>query len=78
MTSRERVLAALNHKEPDKVPVDLGGTICTTISATANDKLKEFLNINKSGEIITHPMMDVVLPLPVILDLFEADRDFLL
>ncbi len=41
MTSRERVLAALNHKEPDKVPIDLGGTICSTISATANEKLKE-------------------------------------
>lgn len=73
MTSRERVMAALNHREPDKVPVDLGGTICSTISATANDRLKKFLNINKSGEIITHPMMDVVLPLPEILSLFEAD-----
>ena len=25
MTSRERVLAALNHQEPDRVPIDLGG-----------------------------------------------------
>lgn len=25
MTSRERVLAALNHTEPDRVPIDLGG-----------------------------------------------------
>ena len=25
MTSKERVLAALNHKEPDRVPVDFGG-----------------------------------------------------
>ena len=25
MTSRQRVLAALNHKEPDRVPIDLGG-----------------------------------------------------
>jgi len=29
MTSRERVLAALNHKEPDRVPLDLGcGRAC--------------------------------------------------
>ena len=73
MTSRERVLAALNHKEPDKVPIDLGGTICSTISATANEKLKKFMDIDKSGEIITHPFLDVVLPLPEILDLFETD-----
>lgn len=25
MTSRERLLAALNHQEPDRVPIDLGG-----------------------------------------------------
>ena len=31
MTSRERVLAALNHKEPDRVPIDFGGTAVTTI-----------------------------------------------
>ena len=26
MTSRERILAAINHKEPDYVPLDLGAT----------------------------------------------------
>jgi uroporphyrinogen-III decarboxylase len=29
MTSKERVLAALNHKEPDRVPVDFGATAVT-------------------------------------------------
>ena len=24
MTSRERMLAALNHEEPDQIPLDLG------------------------------------------------------
>ncbi len=31
MNSRERVLLALNHKEPDRVPFDLGGTMVTGI-----------------------------------------------
>jgi hypothetical protein len=35
MTSRQRVLAALEHREPDRVPVDLGGTIMTGIMAQA-------------------------------------------
>jgi hypothetical protein len=26
MTSRERVLAAIDHRQPDSVPVDLGAT----------------------------------------------------
>ena len=73
MTSRERVLASVNHKEPDKVPIDLGGTICTTLTATANEKLKQFLNIDKGGEIVTLPIIDVVLPLEEILTLFETD-----
>ena len=30
-TSRERILAALNHQEPDRVPIDFGGTAITTI-----------------------------------------------
>lgn len=73
MTSRERVLAAIDHKEPDKIPIDLGGTICTTITATANENIKKYMKIDKDGEIITHPLMDVVLPLPEILELFETD-----
>ena len=31
MNSRERVLSSLNHKEPDRVPFDLGGTVVTGI-----------------------------------------------
>jgi uroporphyrinogen decarboxylase len=73
MTSRERILAALNHSEPDKVPIDLGGTICTTLTATANKKLKNYLNITEGGEIVTLPIVDVVLPLDDILRLFETD-----
>ena len=35
MNSRERLLAALNHREPDRVPIDLGGTGTSTISVKA-------------------------------------------
>ncbi len=35
MTSRERVRAALEHREPDRVPVDLGGSIVTSITKAA-------------------------------------------
>ncbi|MGD9496187.1 MAG: uroporphyrinogen decarboxylase family protein [Armatimonadota bacterium] len=33
MTSRERVIAALEHREPDRVPLDLGASIVTGIHA---------------------------------------------
>jgi uroporphyrinogen decarboxylase len=32
MNSRERVITALNHEEPDRVPIDLGGTGISTIA----------------------------------------------
>ncbi len=39
MTSRERVLAAIAHREPDRVPVDLGSTPSSGISAIAYSRL---------------------------------------
>jgi hypothetical protein len=45
MTSRERVLKALNHQEPDRVPLDLGGTIVTSIAATTLDRLRRHLGL---------------------------------
>ena len=45
MNSRERLLVALNHHEPDRVPVDLGGTPTSTISVSALENLKSHLKI---------------------------------
>ena len=47
MTSRERVRLALNHKEPDRVPLDLGATEETGIHANTYYKLKQSLGIEK-------------------------------
>ncbi len=45
MTSRERILAALNHREPDRVPVDFSGHRSSGIAAVAYPKLREFLGL---------------------------------
>ena len=45
MTSRERVLTALDHREPDRVPLDLGGTFVTSIAATALHHLRRRLGL---------------------------------
>ncbi|MCP4751083.1 MAG: hypothetical protein GY866_09330, partial [Proteobacteria bacterium] len=45
MTSRERVYATLNHEEPDRVPIDFGGTFCSSINAVAYGRLKKHLGI---------------------------------
>jgi len=45
MTPRERVLAALEHKETDRVPVDLSGHRSSGIAAIAYPKLRKFLGL---------------------------------
>lgn len=45
MNSRERVLLSLDHKEPDRVPIDFGATMETTIHQDAYRKLKEKLGL---------------------------------
>jgi len=47
MTSRERVLAALEHREPDRVPLDLGGSFVTSIHAVALDDLRKHLGLQQ-------------------------------
>ena len=46
LTSRERVLMALNHEETDRVPIDLGSSRSTGINANAYNRLKEYMGIN--------------------------------
>jgi uroporphyrinogen-III decarboxylase len=41
MTAQERVISALNHRQPDKVPVDFGGSAVTGISASMVYKLRK-------------------------------------
>lgn len=45
MKPRERVLLALDHREPDRVPIDLGGTICSSIHREAYAALKQYLGM---------------------------------
>ena len=50
MTSRERILSALNHIQPDKVPVDFGSSPVTGISASMVYKLR------KAYKLPEHPV----------------------
>jgi len=45
MNSRERIITALNHKEPDRVPIDIGSCGATTLLAPTYDNLKKYFGI---------------------------------
>lgn len=41
----QRVLIAVNHKEPDRIPLDIGGTESSSISLKAYSKLRQFFGL---------------------------------
>lgn len=47
ITSRERVRIALDHKEPDRIPLDLGGRV-TNIHKTKYEELLAYMGINSN------------------------------
>jgi len=73
MNSRERVLAAINHQEPDRVPIDFGGHRSSGIAAIAYAKLKKALGIT-SGDIYVYDMIQqLAIVEPPVLDAVGAD-----
>jgi len=53
MNSRERFIQTVQHKEPDRVPLDIGGTGVSQIHATAYTNLRRFLNLPERPANIT-------------------------
>jgi len=53
MTPRQRVLAALEHREPDRVPRDLGGTTATGINIVAYRRLVDYLGLDESPTLLS-------------------------
>jgi len=50
LTPRERVRRAVQHQEPDRVPLDLGTTTSTTMVDGAHERLKQYLGIGGSRD----------------------------
>jgi hypothetical protein len=49
MDSRKRVSLALNHQEPDRIPLDLGGTPTTGMHVSTVYKLRQALELDEPG-----------------------------
>jgi len=66
VNSRNRILTALEHKEPDRVPVDLGGTESSGITAIAYNRLKRHLNLSGRSQIYDISQMICKVEEPVV------------
>jgi uroporphyrinogen decarboxylase len=73
LNSRQRVLAAINHQEPDRVAVDLGGHRSSGMSAIAYNRLKKYLGI-ESGDIFVYDMIQQLAIIePEVMDYLGVD-----
>ncbi len=73
MTSRESILNAVAHTESDKIPLDLGSTPSSGISAIAYNNLKKELNITDGGTKVYDVVQQVVEVEDSIIDMFGVD-----
>ena len=73
MTPRERLLTTLDHREPDRVPLDLGSTHVTGISVIAYNNLREFLGLPEEEPIIVDDVQQIALPHDDMMDRFGVD-----
>lgn len=60
MTSRERIRCALSRREPDKVPLDLGGTESSGITAMAYNRIRPYLGLWRGKTQVFDPYQQVV------------------
>jgi len=73
VSSRERVLTALRHQEPDRVPIDLDGMRSTGIMAVAYNRLKAYLGMTDSETKVYDIMQQLAHPEPPVLERFGVD-----
>lgn len=81
MTSRERIRAAIAHREPDRVPIDCGAMRSTGIQAIAYHRLREHLGRSGGPVKVFDVIQQLAEPEPWYLDHFGIDainagRDF--
>ncbi|NLX96603.1 MAG: methyltransferase [Rhodopirellula sp.] len=73
MTSRDRVLTALNHEQPDRVPIDLGGHRSSGIAAIAYAKLRRALGLAERPVRVYDPVQQLAIVDEDVLDRLRVD-----
>jgi len=73
MTPRERIRAAIEHSEPDRVPVDLGATPSSGISAIAYNRLKNTIRLAPGPTRVYDVVQQLAQPDEAVLDHFRID-----
>lgn len=73
MTPRQRILSSINHRQPDRVPIDLGATPSSGISAIAYDRLKRHLGLQAGSTRVYDVVQQLAQPEDFVLDRLGID-----
>lgn len=73
MTARERILAALNHQPPDRVPVDFSGHRSSGIAAMLYPKVRRCLGLEPRPIYVYDPVQQLAIVHEDVLDRFGVD-----
>jgi len=73
MTSRERVLTSLNHREPDRIPIDLSGHRSSGIAAMAYARLRKHLGLPQKPIRVYDPVQQLAIVDEDVLQRFRVD-----
>lgn len=73
MTGRERVMCTIAHHEPDRIPIDLGATPSSGISAIAYGRLKRHLGITSGATRVYDVVQQLAEPEEEILRRYHVD-----
>lgn len=73
MTSRERIQAVLNHREPDILPIDFGSHRSAGMGAQAYNNLKKYLGYSTETTKLYDLMQQLAVPERFLIDKFGGD-----
>src|SRR3989304_1690285 len=75
MNHRQRIEAAINHRQPDRVPLDLGATTVTGMQVSSVYKLRQALKLDRPGTPVkvTEPYQMLGEIAPDLLDALGVD-----
>ncbi|MDE3148008.1 MAG: methyltransferase, partial [Acidobacteriota bacterium] len=72
-TSRERLANAINHKQPDQVPIDFGGTAVTGVHVSCVAALRDYYGLEKRPVKVHEPFQMLGLLEDDLLDAMGVD-----
>ena len=74
MSSRERVLTAINHQEPDRVPIVIGASNATSLKAKPYQQIKSLLGIDMPDQYLYDwPELGSIAPDEAVLQRLHSD-----